>query len=181
MSRNIRPGAFPPRPNRSRQNDDYGYASESAVVTGGYGKPGGRNEYSRRGGDDDAYYSQSQSSYEAGRNRGRDDGGYQDRGGYSRSNNTRSTDSTASTNSSSGSSLLSRMKVRSTDTSTRTSIDDDSERTPPRGGGWARKPPAVQENRQREEELGTAICLESPAANALTHHLSRRTNNIPRP
>jgi len=169
MSRNIRPGAgaFPSRPTRSRQNDDYGYASESAVATGGNGKTGSRNDYSRRGGDEGGYSSQSQSSYGARSNRRGDDEGYPDRGGYSRSNNnTLSTGSTTSTNSSSGSSLLDRMRVRSTDTSTRTSIDDDSERTAPRGGGWARKPPAVQENRQREEELGTATLLESPAADA---------------
>jgi len=57
------------------------------------------------------------------------------------------------------------MKVRSADTSARTSIDDDNEKGPARGGGWARKPPAVQENRQREEELGTAAYPESPATN----------------
>jgi curved DNA-binding protein CbpA len=167
MSRNIRPGAgaFPPRPSRSRHNDGYNYTSDPGGRGGGdhYGKAG-RNDYSRHGGDD-GYYSQSHSSYGAGSNGRRDDGGYPDRSGYSRSNtNTLSTGSTTSTTSSSGSSLLGRMKVRSSDTSARTSIDDDSERMPARGGGWARKPPAVQENREREEELGTATHLESPAA-----------------
>jgi len=166
MSRNIRPGAgaFPSRPTRSRQNDDYSHMSDPGGG-GNYGKAG-RNDYSRHGGDDVGHYSQSQRPYGAGSNGRRDDGGNPDRSGFSRSNNnTLSTGSTASTTSSSGSSLLGRMKVRSADTSARTSIDDDSERTPVRGGSWARKPPAVRENRQREEELGTAIHHEPPAAN----------------
>jgi len=166
MSRNIRPGpgAFPSRPTRSRQDDGYNYTSDPGGGVGHYGKTG-RNDYSRHGGDDGGYYSQSQRSYGTGGNGRRDDGGYLERGGYSRSNNnTLSTGSTASATSSSGSSLLDRMKVRSADTSARTSIDDDGERTPARRGGWARNPPAVQENRQREEELGTVAHLESTAA-----------------
>ena len=174
MSRNIRPGtgAFPSHPTRSRQNDGYSYTSDPGGGGGHYGKTN-RNDYSRHGGDDDGYYSQSQRSYGAGNNGHRDDGGYRDRGGYSRSNdNTLSTGSTASTTSSSGSSLLGRMKVRSVDTSARTSIDDDGERMPARRGGWARNPPAVQENRQREEELGTATLLESLAASTANSHPS---------
>jgi hypothetical protein len=167
----IRPGAgaFPPRPTRSRQNQDYSYVSDSGAAGGYYGRTGSsntsRNDYSRHGGDDDGYSSQSQSSYGAGSRR-RDGGGYPDRGGYNWSNNnTLSTGSTTSTNSSSGSSLLDRMRVRSADTSARTSIDGDSERMPARGGGRARKPPAFQEHSEREEEPGTAACLESPASN----------------
>lgn len=184
MSRNIRPGAgaFPSRPTRSRQTDDYNYTSDPGGGTGRYGGKPARNNYSRQGGDDDGYHSQSQGSYGAGSNGRRDDARYPDRGGYNRSNNnTLSTGSTASTNSSSGSSLLDRMRVRSTDTSARTSIDDDSERMPARRGGWARNPPALQENRQREEELGTATHLISPAVALANSPSIRRTSTDPRP
>ena len=83
---------------------------------------------------------------------GRGDRGQQEYGG-GRYGQTLSTGSTTSTTSSSGSSLLDRMKVKSYESSARTSFDDD--RDPPRqqsNATWARKPGTIGRQIREERE-----------------------------
>lgn len=77
--------------------------------------------------------------------------GRSDAGG--RYGQTLSTGSTASTTSSSGSSLLERMKMKSYDSSARTSLDDDRDMpTRQNGPTWARKPGMLRSQIREERE-----------------------------
>lgn len=97
--------------------------------------------------------------------------GYGESGGYGGRNDQRrpmetnrrygetlSTGSTTSTNSSSGSSLLDRMKVKSYDTSARTSFEDDYD-TPTQSGGWVRKPTSLRTQKHIPQEEGLFYVL----------------------
>jgi hypothetical protein len=83
--------------------------------------------------------------------------------------------STGSTNTSSGGSLLDRMKVKSYDTSSRASLDDDYDSKPrqPIAPTWARKPGAgrqqrIPEERREERQEGAYCAVVNSVSSPLT-------------
>jgi len=139
MSRNIRPGhnnpgAFPaPRASREEYRGGSTTPNRSASTTrpqqDAYGSSSGNSSYSQRS-----------RTYDRGNSEARPA-----RSGQTLSN------SSAGSGVSSGSSLLERMKVRSTDTSARTSFDEEYEPKAP-AGRWAKKPTSISRHQEMDED-----------------------------